>query len=395
MSEPTPLRTVALIAGRELNTKLRTRAFLIGTAVSIAVLAAFVLLQSNLGSPGRTVVGLNGQAIAIAGQLNDAAQRLGRPIDTREITDPAAGESMVADGDLDALVTGAPAGLRVLVKNELDTELRIALDGIVQQEVLKGRLAAIEDLDTDAVLDTVTKAHVTVATVEPPDPKREQRLALALLIIGLLYVSLVLNGTTVAQGVVEEKSNRVVEMLLSTVRPRQLLAGKVLGLGVVGLIQLAIVGGVGLVVALATSVLTIPGAATGTLLWGLVWYALGFFLYANVFAAAGSLVSRQEEVQSAILPIILLLVLAFTVSLGIGAQGRSSTTGTVLSLIPPLSPLLMPGQIALGTAQAWQITVALVLTVVTTGLLTMLAGRIYANSVLHMGTRVRLRDALR
>ncbi len=389
------MTAVALITRRELNAKLRTRSFVISTAVSIAVLAAFVLMQSNLGGPGKTVIGLNGQAIAITGQLTEAAGRLGREIETREITDPDSGAAMVDDGDLDALITGPPAGLRVLVKDNLDTDLRIALDGIVQQEVLKGRLAAIEDLDADQVLDTVARAHVDVRSVDAPDPQRDQRLAIALLIIGLLYVSLVLNGSMVAQGVVEEKSNRVVELLLSTVRPRQLLAGKVLGLGLVGLIQLAIISGVGLIVSLATGVLTIPGVAAGTLLWGLVWYLLGFFLYATVFAAAGALVSRQEEVQSVVMPITLILVLAFVVGFAVAARDGSSTTGIVLSLIPPLSPMLLPGQIALGTAHTWQIATAIALTLASTALLTTLAGRIYANSVLHMGTRVRLRDALR
>jgi ABC-2 type transport system permease protein len=386
---------VSLIALRELNAKLRTRSFVISTAVSIAILAAFVLTQSNLGGTGKTVIGLNGQAIAISGQLTEAAGRLGREIDTREITDPDAGAAMVDDGDLDALITGPPSGLRILVKNNLDADLRIALDGIVQQEVLKGRLAAIEDLDADQVLDTVARAHVDVRSVDAPDPQRDQRLTIALLIIGLLYVSLVLNGTMVAQGVVEEKSNRVVELLLSTVRPRQLLAGKILGLGLVGLIQLAIISGVGLIVSVATGALTIPGVAASTLFWGMLWYLLGFFLYATVFAAAAALVSRQEEVQSVVMPITLILVLAFIVGIAVAAQDETTTAGIVLSLIPPLSPMLLPSQIALGTAHAWQIATAIALTLASTGLLTRLAGRIYANSVLHLGTRVRLRDALR
>jgi ABC-2 type transport system permease protein len=386
---------ISLIALRELNAKLRTRSFVISTAISIAVLAGFVLMQSNLGGPGTAVVGLNGQAIAIGGELTRSADRFGHAIETREITDPDAGAAMVDDGDLDALVTGPPAGLRVLVKHDIDPDLRVALDGIVQQEVLKGRLATVEDLDVDQVLETVTRAGVGVRSLRPADPQRDERLAIALLIIGLLYVSLVLNVTMVAQGVVEEKSNRVVELLLSTVRPRQLLAGKVLGLGAVGLIQLAVIGGVGLLVSLATGVLTVPGLAAGTLLWALVWYLLGFFLYATVFAAAAALVSRQEEVQAVVMPITLILVLAFIVGFAVAAQDEPSTTAVVLSLIPPLSPMLLPGQIALGTAQAWQVAVAIVLTLATTGLLTVLGGRIYANSVLRIGSRVRLRDALR
>lgn len=396
MPADSPVRVVRLIARRELVTKLRTRSFVAGTAASIVVLAAFVLMQSTLFSGGNTtVVGLNGQAIAVAGQLTQTARQLGHEVTTREIDDSAAGAELVADGELDALVSGPPAELSVLVREELDPDLRVALDAIARQQVLEAQLAAIEDLDVDQVLDTMATARVDVRPLEPADPRRGERLAVALLIIGLLYVSLVLYGTMVAQGVIEEKSSRVVELLLATVRPRQLLIGKVLGLGLVGLIQLAAVGVVGLVLASATGVLTVSGVAAGTLFWGLLWYLLGFFLYAMVFAAVGSLVSRQEEAQAVLAPVTLVLVVAFVLGFGVLVQDPSGTSATVLSLLPPFAPILMPGKIALAAAPAWQIATAIAVTLGTIALLAVLGGKIYGNAVLHMGTRVRLRDALR
>lgn len=390
------MRTVYLIARRELNAKVRTRAFVVGTVVSIVVLAGIMLVQGALFSEGtKSVVGLNGQAIAIGQQLTDASRQLGHEVETTEVTDLAAGEGRVADGELDALVSGAPASLRVVVKDELNRDLRNVLDGIVQQQVLRAQLAAIEDLNADQVLGTVASAHVAVQSLRTPDPQRDQRLAVALVIIALLYVSLLLYGSMVAQGIVEEKSTRVVETLLSTVRPARLLAGKVLGLGLVGLIQLAIIGGFGLLLAIATGTLTIGGVAAGTLLWGLVWYLLGFFLYATVFAAAGSLVSRQEDVQPVLVPITLVLVLAFVLGFGVLARDAAGTTATVLSLIPPFTPILMPGKIALGAAAGWQIALGIAFTLIATALLTLLGGRIYRTAVLHMGARLRLRDALR
>jgi ABC-2 type transport system permease protein len=281
------------------------------------------------------------------------------------------------------------------VKEDLNADLRIALDAIAQQQVLEAQLAAIEDVDPNQVLETVASAHVDVHSQQAPDPRRGQRLAVALLIIALLYVSLVLYGTMVAQGVIEEKSSRVVEILLATVRPWQLLTGKVLGLGLVGLIQLAVIGVAGLVLASATGVLSISGVAISSVLWGLLWYLLGYFLYATVFAAVGSLVSRQEDAQSVLTPITLVLVVAFVLGFGVLAQDATSTASTVLSLVPPFSPILMPGKIALGAAPAWQIATAIALTLAAIALLTRLGGRIYQNAVLHMGTRVRLRDALR
>jgi ABC-2 type transport system permease protein len=213
--------------------------------------------------------------------------------------------------------------------------------------------------------------------------------------VALLYLALLLYGSMVAQGVVEEKSSRVVELLLATVRPWQLLSGKVLGLGLVGLIQLFAVGMVGLLLAILTQVVTLTGAAAGTLAWGLLWYLLGYLLYATVFAAVGSLVSRQEDVQSVLMPITMVLVMAFVLGFAVLTRSPTGPTATVLSLLPPLSPILMPGRIALAAVPPWQVALAIALTVATVALLARVGGVVYRNSVLHMGPRLRLRDVLR
>ncbi|MGH3759966.1 ABC transporter permease [Actinophytocola sp.] len=395
-SEPRPARTVYLVARRELNTRLRTRSFVVSTVVSLVVLIGYVLTQSTMFDEEHpTRVGLNGQAIAVAGPLKDAAAQLDHDVTTTEVTDLAAGRDMVADGELDALVSGAPAELRVLVRGDLDPDLRTVLNGLVQQQVLSGLLASVEGLDAGQVLDMVAGVGVRVESLEPPDPQHDQRLALALIVVALLYLALLLYGSMVAQGVVEEKSSRVVELLLATVRPWQLLTGKVLGLGLVGLIQLFAVGVVGLLLAILTGVVTIPATAAGTLAWGLVWYLLGYLLYATVFAAVGSLVSRQEDVQSVLMPITMMLVVAFVLGFAVLSRGPSGATATVLSLLPPLAPILMPGRIALAAAPLWQVGLAIVLTLATVVVLARVGGVVYRNSVLHMGPRRRLRDALR
>ncbi len=391
-----PARTDYLVARRELNSRLRTRSFVVSTAVSLVVLAGFVLTQSSLFDEDHTTrVGLNGQAIAISGPLEEAAAELANDVTTTEVPDLAAGREMVADGKLDVLVSGAPAELRVLARGDLDPDLRTVLNGLVQRQVLSGLLASVEDLDAGQVLATVSKAGVRVDSLQPTDPQHDQRLALGLIIVALLYLALLLYGSMVAQGVVEEKSSRVVELLLATVRPWQLLSGKVLGIGLVGLLQLFAVGVVGLLVAVLTQVVTIPGTAFGTLAWGLLWYLLGYLLYAMVFAAAGSLVSRQEDVQSVLMPITMVLVVAFVLGFAVLSRSPAGTTATVLSLLPPLSPILMPGRIALAAAPLWQVLLAIVLTLATIALLARVGGVVYRNAVLHMGPRLRLRDVLR
>lgn len=400
MSDPAdpgrPARMVYLVARRELATRLRAKSFVVSTAISLVVLIGFVLTQSTVFDEERiTTVGLNGQSIAIADTLVADAEQLDYEVRTIEVTDRVAGREQVADGSLDALVSGAPAALSVLARGDLDADLRTVLNGIVQQQVLAGLLASVEDLDADAVLNTVADAGVQVQALDPGDPHHDQRLALALIMVALLYVSLLLYGSLVAQGVVEEKSSRVVELLLATVRPRDLLSGKVVGLGLVGLIQLATVGIVGLLLAMVTGALTISGAAAGTLAWGLVWYLLGYLLYATVFAAVGSLVSRQEDVQAVLMPITAVLVVAFVLGFAVLSGNPAGATATVLSLLPPLSPILMPGRIALAAVPLWQVGLAVVFTALTIVLLARVGGVVYRNSVLHMGPRLRMRDTLR
>jgi ABC-2 type transport system permease protein len=390
------VRTVYLVARRELNTRVRTRSFVVSTVGALVVLIGFVLAQSTLFDEEHvTRVGLNGQATAISGPLEQAAGQLDHPVTTTEVTDLGAGRDQVADGELDALVSGAPAELRVLVRGDLDPDLRTVLNGLVQQQVLSGLLASVEDLDANQVLATVAKAEVHVDSLEPADPQHDQRLALALIVVALLYLALLLYGSMVAQGVVEEKSSRVVEMLLASVRPWQLLSGKVVGLGLVGLIQLFAVGAIGLLLAILTHVVTIPATAASTMAWGLLWYLLGYLLYATVFAAVGSLVSRQEDVQSALMPVTVVLMVAFVLGFAVLSRSPTGPTATVLSLLPPLSPILMPGRIALAAVPAWQVALAILLTLASVAVVTRVGGAVYRNSVLHMGPRRRLRDALR
>jgi ABC-2 type transport system permease protein len=197
----------------------------------------------------------------------------------------------------------------------------------------------------------------------------------------------------VTQGVVEEKTTQMVEIVLATVRPTQLLAGKIVGIGLVGLLQLAIVGAAGFVLVARTHVLTIPALGASAIAGDLLWFVLGFYLYAMAFAAASSLVSRQEEIGDVTAPITIFLVLGYLLVFVV-VSDPSGVPGTVLSLLPPFAPVLMPVRMATGDAPAWQVLLALALTLTAAGALTWPAGRICANSILRLGARVRVLDAL-
>ncbi|PXY30929.1 ABC transporter permease [Prauserella muralis] len=389
-----PATAVRLVAQRELNTRLRTRGFVVGTLVILAVMVGYLLLQANLfNRENTTTVGLTGQAAAIAEPLRAGAGQVGMELQVERVPSAAQGSAQVSEGELDVLVAGSPANLRVTVESELDAPLRALLNGISRQEVLDAKLVEAGQVPAE-VMSEVNAARVQVSTLEQPDPAPGQRTVVALVMLFLLYMGITSYGSLVAQGIVEEKSSRVVEILLSTVRPWHLLLGKVIGLGLVGLTQLFIIGVAGLAMASATGVLTITGVATTTLLWGLLWYILGFFLYATVFAAAGSLVSRQEDMQAVLTPVTIVLLIGFITGFTV-IQEPDGTLAVVLSLVPLLSPILMPGRIATGAAGGLEIAVALVLTLAAITALTWLGGRVYRAAVLRTGSRVRLTDALR
>jgi ABC-2 type transport system permease protein len=216
--------------------------------------------------------------------------------------------------------------------------------------------------------------------LQPPPPHREDNARIAFIGVLLLYGQLFGYGLWVATGVIEEKSSRIVEMLLSAIRPRQLLAGKIIGIGVLGLAQLITIASFAIVLALATGVQFAAGTAIWAALLVLGWFILGYAFYASLFAAAGSLVTRMEELQNVIVPINLTILVSFIISIS-SLQDPNSTVAVVASILPVSAALAMPVRIVLGAATGWQIALSL----------TLLIG----SAVLRTGSRVKLRDAWR
>jgi ABC-2 type transport system permease protein len=249
------------------------------------------------------------------------------------------------------------------------------------------------DLPPSAVLSQLAFS-VGVNELSPVNAARIEQIVVGLLVAGVLYVSMVIYGQLVAAGVIEEKSNRIVEILLATVRPWQLMMGKIIGIGLIALIQVVLVAAVALVLASATKLVSIPTLSVDVVISGVVWFVLGYLMYALLFAAAGSMVSRQEDVSSVALPVIFVLVAGWILALTVAAPDPGSVGTTVLSFIPVFSPVIMPVRIAAGVAPFWQVAISVVLVIGTIVLFAAVAGRIYRNSVLRVGGRVKFSDAL-
>ncbi|MCU1687600.1 MAG: hypothetical protein JWQ81_8339 [Amycolatopsis sp.] len=392
-----PVSTIGLVASRELSTRLRSKAYLVSTAaILLLMIAAVVVLKLTSGSGGvDETVGYTSQTASLAAPLQASGNAIGKTIAVTEVASDQAGRDKVSAGSLDALLVAGPGAVNVVVKKDLDGGLRSVLNVLAGQSALNQQIVDLHG-DPAAVNAKVAAANVHTEPLETPYPYNTQQLILGIIAGILIYLSLMLNGQMVAQGVVEEKTSRVVELLLATIRPWQLMAGKVLGIGVVGLIQMIAIGAVGIIAALAAGVLTISvSAAVGTVIWLVVWYLLGFFMYAIIFAALGALVSRQEDVSGAVMPALLFVIAGYVVGLSVLPSNPGSSLAEVLSLIPVFAPTLMPMRLAMGGVPVWEAGLSVLLVVILIPVLVWFAGRIYRNSVMRTGAKVKLRDALR
>ena len=391
MSAPRATKRVwAIVARREFVERGRDRGFLISTAITLLVLVGVIVATSVLGGgETRYKLGAVDDARQVAERSVQTAQLLDVDVELVTTSDDAAAVAAVRDGRLDAAVIG---GAEIVVRSEPPTELVGIVRAVSQrmrtEEALRGT-----GLTDDQIRGALDQAPLGIRALEPVDDRRRENSAVAFVGVLALYGQLFAYGYWVAAGVVEEKSSRVVEVLLATVRPSQLLRGKILGIGVLGLLQLLLIGVVGLIAAQTVGSLDFPSGAIATIGIVLVWFVFGFFFYAGLFAVAGSIVPRQEDLQSTMTPLTLLIVGSFLI--GLNAIGNpSSTLATVASLLPPSAPLVMPSRIVLGETSLLGALLSVAITVGATVALVPLATRIYSAAVLRPG-RVRIRQALR
>jgi ABC-2 type transport system permease protein len=352
---------IRLVARREFTERVRERSFLISTGLTLVIIVLVVALPSlfGMGDPSEYRISADAESRAIAERAAALDERFDAVV-------------LITDDDPDVTIAGG-----VISSQEEPDEDLVNLLQVANQQ-----------------LDTNAPPPLRVETVEPVDPDRDAKAGLAFFVVLILYGQLLTYGYWVAAGVVEEKSSRVIEVLLATIRPKDLLAGKVIGLGLLGLGQMLIVAALGLAVAAVTGALDIDGDLLGAVALSLVWFLLGYAFYASAFAVAGALVPRQEELQTSTTPLTMLIL----VSLFAGFIVTGDPEGTlahVCAFIPTTAPITMPSRIVLGAAPAWEIAASVAVMVAATLALIPLAARIYAAVVLRTGSAVKLREALR
>ena len=379
-----------IVARREFVERARDRGFQVSTAITLLLLVGVIVVSAAFNRPTSfdlVVVGAGSEVLG--GEVRVAADALGFEVKVLSLPDRAEAERAVDSGDADAALVNGDA---IVVRDEPPEQLVGLIQAISLRERSRQALVAA-GLSDDQVDAALLQRPLPVEALEPVDARRSESATVAFVGVLLLYGQLFAYGYWVAAGVVEEKSSRVVEVLLATLRPSHLLRGKILGIGLLGLLQLLLIGLVALFVSNAVGSLEFPSGAIATMGVVLVWFVLGFFFYAGLFAVAGSIVTRQEDLQTTMTPLTILIIASFII--GLSATGDpDSTLAVVASLLPFSSPLVMPTRIVLGDAAPWEVVASLAISVVSTAALIPIATKVYSRALLRPG-RVRIRQVLR
>ena len=389
-----PIDSIRIVAAREVTQRLRSRSFQIFTALLCLGIIAAGVIHSLVGSEKvtRFEVALVGPAPV---GFSDAMQTFARTLDIEvNLSELGTRQDMteaLTDGRIDVAIDTETETLRS--KSNVNEALAAVVNAAWQnsQAQIAAQNLGLSAQDSAAILQPRGLSMVRLSD----EAKKANGVGTAVgtLSAMLLFISISFFGSYVLIGVVEEKTTGVVEVLLSQVRARHLLAGKVLGMGVVAMVQFAAAVVAGMV-ALRISGVSVPSSVWVGLPATVLWFVGGYLLYSTLFALAGSFVSRQEDAQGASAPITMVFTIAYFAVFTLGTQPSSVAT-RIVSLLPPFSPMLMPLRMATGSASVREILLAAVLLIVGVLAMLRLAGSIYSRTLLHRGQRLRWRQALR
>ncbi|MEV6222953.1 ABC transporter permease [Nocardia fluminea] len=379
-----------IVAAREIAVKLRDRNFVISTVVTLVVILASLILTGFLSSrPDKIDVAIAGSDTSMVLETaNTLASNAGADVSfvARPVADRAAVEQSVREDEVDVgLVPADPSGWQLIGKTAEDDNATTYITAAAQQIALQRNAAAagvsLEELACGAA---VTYDVLEKGSIDPGLAK-----IVSFVFAFLFYLASVLFGMSIAQSVVEEKQNRIVEILASAMPLRQLLIGKVAGNAALAFAQLALFVGAGLVGLAATGKGAQLGQIAGAAGWFIVFFLVGFLALASLWAVAGALATRSEDLQSTSTPLGLLIMIVLFA--GIFLTGTARVVG---SYVPIMSIVAMPARLADGTAAWWEPFIALALMAIATYGIVVVAEKIYRRSLMQTQARLTMRQAL-
>ena len=389
------LGDVGLVAMREIRERVRGRIFRIGTLVILLVVAAAIViptLHKGGALTAQTVGIVGGNRTEVSQIVHAAAARNQDRVSIVPLPSLAAAKADLRSGKIDLAIVDDS---ELLLDQSTSSKSSAADSGLVQEvAAYLGVLKAYQTAGlTPAQASQVTHAKsVPVVTLQPSTSSTTK--ATSVIGLVLLFFMLTQYCTWILIGVMQEKSSRVVEVLLATLRPIELLGGKVIGIGLVAFGQAALVVVFALVVGKAVGSDLLHGTVPLVLACELLWLVLGYAFYCWLYAAAGSTAERQDQVQTLALPLSIPILIGYIFSITVASSGNPSLFFKVLAYLPPTAPFCMPVLVSLNQLVWWQFVASVLITVVATGGTALFAAGIYRRAVLQTGSRVRIRDLL-
>lgn len=390
-------RSVWLVARREILERGRSRGFILSVFLTTALVIGSIIVPTVLfGGDNVTRIGLVDPApTGLPAAIEATASVARHEIELVSVADRAAAQAALERDDI-AIAVVVPADLSGSGETIYQEERDALLDSIVGSAIVGLRVEAVlAESNVDQAALVAAQAPPTATELDPQTSADQAKFLLANIGTILILVSIFSFGFTVLTGVVEEKQSRVVEVVLATVRPSDLLMGKVLGIGVLGLVQLAVFVAAGGAAALATDQFVLPATTPAAILLLVVWFILGYTLYSTVLGFLGALASRMEEASNASTPVTMVAMVSYFVAIFGVVDDPDGTIATVATFLPPSAPMVVPLRAAFDAIAPWEIGLSIVVTLAAIYGLFLVGGRVYAGAALQTTGRMKLRDAWR
>ena len=378
-----------IVAEREISTRMRDKTFIISTIVMLVALVGSIAFAGWMSQRDheREVAVVDPTGRAVVEQATKVATGLDEDttLKPRTVAHVEAAEQAVREGEVDAALLPAGGGYQVVGDGEIDDVTGQALAATVASTVLTQN-ARTMDVDLDRLQDGTM---VDERLLDPDAKDAGLRKLASFLFVLVFYVTALGFGMTIAQSVTQEKESRVVEILAAAVPIRALLWGKIAGntvLAIGQVVLLVVAGAVALLVSGRGDDLSVVGPAMG---WYVVFFVLGFVALASLWSVAGSLASRQQDLQATTMPSQILLFAPYLLAVTAGEGVK-----TVVSMLPVVSTMMMPARMAEGSVPGWQVAVAILTTLVAAVLMVRVGARAYERTLLRTGDRIGYREAL-
>jgi ABC-2 type transport system permease protein len=381
----TSSQAIWLVALREIRERGRGRAYLLSTLLLIAMLGLAIALPKLISTGTTTyrygVVGT--PPLGLRSALRSAAEPHEADVTVRVYPSRSRANTALEDGQVDALLS--PVQHEIRFHRDVDEQMVAVARQALTALALPQRLRHLGlSPATFALLVAAPTLHAKSTHPGAGVSDRTARLV-AMGGASLMLIAISLYGSWVMAGVAQEKSNRIAELLVAAIRPYQLLAGKVLGIGALGLAQVLIVASV-VAVTTAVGLTDLPSSFVPAAALVVPWFILGFALYAVAFGVAGAVVIRQEDVATVATPVTVVMTASFLLAYASLQSTPDGIASQIATVFPTTAPFMVPARSATSGVPMWQHLTALALAVATLYGLVRLGGRLYAAALLHSGS---------